>query len=66
MWSLLSGDFDKNISKEECVSNILTKIKNGDIVVFHDSVKAKENIYYSLPIVLKELTSRGYVFERII
>ncbi|WP_440879326.1 polysaccharide deacetylase family protein [Tenacibaculum sp. C7A-26P2] len=66
MWSLLSGDFDKNISKEECVSNILTKIKNGDIIVFHDSEKAKENIYYSLPIILKELSIRGYQFERII
>lgn len=60
MWSLLSGDFDQSITPEKCVANILDNIRNGDIVVFHDSLKAKKNLTYALPIVLAYLKQQGY------
>lgn len=61
MWSLLSGDFDLTITPEKCTNNVISNIKNGDIVVFHDSTKAKKNLLYTLPLVLKFLSDNGYV-----
>ena len=49
MWSLLSGDFDRSLSGEQCMRNVLTTIRSGDIVVFHDSEKAWERLEYCLP-----------------
>ncbi len=63
MWDVLSGDFDPNISGEECVQNVLKSVTNGSIVVFHDSEKAFQRLEYALPIVLKNLQSQGYGFK---
>lgn len=52
-WSLLSGDFDKNISIQRCLENVVLKLKPGDIVVFHDSEKAWTKMEYALPKVLE-------------
>ena len=65
MWSLLSGDFDLKISPERCLENVLFKISNGAIVVFHDSEKAAERMMYALPKVLKILSEKGYTFRKI-
>ncbi len=66
MWSVLSGDFDKNISGEKCLNNVVLNCKPGSIIVFHDSDKAYERISYALPRVLKYFTDQGYQFEKII
>ena len=65
MWSVLSGDFDKSISKERCLENVLRNTKAGSIVVFHDSDKAFDRMYYALSGTLKYFAERGYKFERI-
>ena len=65
MWSLLSGDFDSKISPERCLENVLFKISNGAIVVFHDSEKAAKKMMYALPKVLKILSEKGYTFKKI-
>lgn len=65
MWDVLSGDFDVNISKEQCLNNVLSKTRPGSIIVFHDSLKAQEKLAYVLPRVLQHFSDRGYHFERI-
>ena len=65
MWSVLSGDFDENISPQECLQNVLAHVKDGDIVVFHDSVKAFRLLEYVLPSVLKELKAQNFIFKKI-
>jgi len=65
MWDVLSADFDKSISKEECLKNVLENTQKGSIIVFHDSVKAYEKMKYTLPKILKEYTTRGFTFSRI-
>lgn len=47
-WSLMAGDFDQQISSEQCFSN-LQRIKSGDIVVMHDNDKARKHLEYCLP-----------------
>ena len=65
MWDVLSGDFDKRISNEKCLNNVIQKVKKGSVVVFHDSLKAESKIRYVLPRVLANLTEKGYRFEAI-
>ncbi len=63
MWDVLSGDFDQNLSREQCLKNVLTHAKAGSVVVFHDSLKAKDRLEYVLPKVLKHFVQKGYRFE---
>ena len=66
MWSVLSGDFDKSVSPEQCMQNVLLNTSQGDIVVFHDSEKARESVQYALPAVLAYFVKEGYGFKKII
>lgn len=65
MWDILSGDFDPKITKEECLENVISKATNGSIIVFHDSLKAKEKLTYVLPKVLKHFSKLGYSFKNL-
>lgn len=65
MWSVLSGDFNKNISNEKCLSNVLLQTQAGSIVVFHDSEKAYERLQYVLPKVLAHFSAEGFGFKAI-
>ena len=65
MWSVLSGDFDTTITKEQCLKNIVTNVKPGSIIVFHDSEKAYRLLEYTLPKALQILSEKGYQFEKL-
>src|SRR5690348_912716 len=65
MWDVLSGDFDTSISGEDCYLNVVKNVSPGSIIVFHDSIKAKERLQYALPRVLKYFKERGFNFEGI-
>ena len=65
MWDVLSGDFDQNLSKEACLDHTINNIKNGSIVVFHDSGKSFKNLDYVLPKVLEHFSNEGFVFKGI-
>lgn len=63
MWDVLSADFDQTISKEKCLENVISNIKSGSIIVFHDSVKAFENLKYTLPKVLDYIDENNFRYE---
>jgi peptidoglycan/xylan/chitin deacetylase (PgdA/CDA1 family) len=63
MWDVLSGDFDTGISAEQCYQNVITNVRNGSIIVFHDSLKAWERLEYALPKTIAFLKEKGYRFE---
>ena len=60
MWDVLSADFDTTLSREKCLDNVLSNIKPGSIIVFHDSVKAFKNLEYVLPKTLVFLKEKEY------
>jgi len=66
MWDVLSGDFDRGITKEQCLGNVIENTREGSIVVFHDSEKAKDNLYYALPKMLEHFSALGYSFKAIL
>ena len=43
LWDVLTYDFDKDWSGEDCLQTALKYSREGSIVVFHDSEKAKES-----------------------
>ncbi len=63
MWTVLTQDYNKNITPEKCFQNSIKNIKSGDIILFHDSEKAKENMLYSLPKTIAYLKEKGFKFE---
>lgn len=65
MWSVLSGDFDTTLTKDQCLNNVIRNSGNGDIVVFHDSEKAFQLLEYALPRTLEYFAERGFVFKRL-
>jgi peptidoglycan-N-acetylglucosamine deacetylase len=65
MWDIISYDFDKTITKEKCLENVLKNVQPGSVIVFHDSVKAFIHLEYVLPKALENLSKRGFVFEKI-
>jgi peptidoglycan/xylan/chitin deacetylase (PgdA/CDA1 family) len=62
MWDVLSYDFDVNLSPEKCFKNVIDNVKNGSIIVFHDSLKAFRRLKYALPKTIQYLKDKGYQF----
>lgn len=65
MWDVLSADFDRGFTPEQCLNNVLANTVAGSIIVFHDSEKAYPNLEYILPRVLENLSNKGHQFKRI-
>jgi peptidoglycan/xylan/chitin deacetylase (PgdA/CDA1 family) len=62
MWDVLSADFDRSISEEKCLQNVMKHVHPGSIIVFHDSLKAEKNLRYVLPKVLNIISEMNYDF----
>lgn len=62
MWSVLSRDFDKTVSPQQCLDNVKQNVSQGAIIVFHDNKKALENLKYALPRSIEFLLKQGYSF----
>ncbi|MNE64780.1 hypothetical protein D3C80_1602080 [compost metagenome] len=65
MWDVLSVDYDKEVTAEQCLENIVKNTVSGSIIACHDSIKAFKNLEYVLPKAIKQLKSKGFEFERI-
>ncbi|MCK4922421.1 MAG: polysaccharide deacetylase family protein [Bacteroidales bacterium] len=65
MWNTLSIDYNRKVPGDQVYHNVVDNVKPGSIIVFHDSDKARKNLYYALPRVLKFLQDEGYEMEAI-
>jgi len=43
-------------------NNVKKYTRDGSIIVFHDSLKAENNLRYALPRSIEWLTKQGYTF----
>ena len=62
MWDLITHDYDRKLSAETVFSNVKRYSRNGSIIVFHDSIKAKDNVLAVLPLAIEFLKNKGYSF----
>ena len=65
LWSVLTYDYRRDTSPEQCLKNSIDHTSAGSIVVFHDSIKSMTNLNYALPRFLEHFRTRGYRFESI-
>jgi peptidoglycan-N-acetylglucosamine deacetylase len=63
MWDVLSGDFDQDITPEQCLENVVNNLDIGSIIVFHDNLKAEKNLKYALPKTLEYIYRNGMTCE---
>lgn len=62
MWDVLTGDYDATTKEEVILERVKKYTRDGSIIVFHDSLKAKKNLYYALPRSIEYLFEQGYNF----
>lgn len=63
MYRIVAYDWELSVTPQECLQNIIKVIKNGDIIVLHDSLKAFENMKYALPRAIDYLEKEGFIFD---
>jgi peptidoglycan/xylan/chitin deacetylase (PgdA/CDA1 family) len=66
MWSVLTKDYDPSVTREECLAAAIQGTRPGAVIVFHDNIKARENVLYALPRYLENLEKAGYNSEKLI
>ena len=59
MWSIISRDYSRNITKEQCLQEVLPHIRPGSIILFHDSERTFANMSYALPKTLERIKELG-------
>jgi len=62
-WDVISRDYNRDLPKEKVLDIVKKYSRNGSIVVFHDSIKAEDNMKYAMPLALEYLLNLGYCFE---
>jgi peptidoglycan/xylan/chitin deacetylase (PgdA/CDA1 family) len=63
MWDVLSKDYNRSISPDKIIKNVKRNLQPGSIIVFHDSLKAKNNLLVALPPILHHLREEGYTMS---
>lgn len=61
-WDVISYDYEK-ITPEQCLNNVVKNTKEGSIVLFHDNIKAEENLKFALPNFLSHFKNLNYTFK---
>jgi peptidoglycan/xylan/chitin deacetylase (PgdA/CDA1 family) len=62
LWSVLTMDYHHAISPEQCLRNATENLLPGSIIVFHDSIKAREKLLFALPAFIEYALAEGYTF----
>jgi peptidoglycan/xylan/chitin deacetylase (PgdA/CDA1 family) len=63
MWDVITRDYNPNLKSEKMLRIIKHFTKRGSIIVFHDSLKASENMLESLPKSIEWLQAKGFEFK---
>ena len=63
MYDLVTRDYSRELTAEQVLANVKRYARNGSIIVFHDSLKAWDNMHRALPAAIEWLQSQGYEFR---
>jgi peptidoglycan/xylan/chitin deacetylase (PgdA/CDA1 family) len=64
-WDVMPEDYDRRLKPEEVYWNVRENVREGSIVVLHDSIKSGERMRYTLERILEEYGEKGWKFESI-
>lgn len=63
MYDLVTRDYARKAGPDEVFDNVRRFVRNGSIIVFHDSLKAAANMREALPRAIEWLLEQGYEFH---
>ncbi len=66
MWTVLSGDYEKTLTKEKVFQRVISNMESGNIYLFHDSEKAEHNMIGVLERFIECALNKGYSFSSIV
>jgi peptidoglycan-N-acetylglucosamine deacetylase len=62
MWDVITADYDARKTPEGVLHIVRTNIRPGSVVVFHDSLKARDRVLNVLPQAIEFWESEGYTW----
>lgn len=62
MYDLVTRDYSHRLTSEDVVMNVRRYVRDGSIIVFHDSIKSFPRLRQALPVCLRWLKEEGYEF----
>ena len=65
MWDVVTRDYNKDLTPDDIFNKVKQYTRNGSIIVFHDSLKARKNIEGALQKSIEWLLNEGYTFKKI-
>jgi hypothetical protein len=65
MWDVVTRDYSPRMNPVDVLNAVKRYVRNGSIIVFHDSLKAERNMKASLLPSIEWLLGEGYVFKLI-
>jgi len=63
MWDVVTRDYSPHMTAKGVLNNIKRYTRDGSIIVFHDSLKAKGRIEEALPKAIEWLLKEGFQFR---
>jgi len=60
MYDLVTRDYSSRLNPDDVMANVRHYVRNGSIIVFHDSLKAQRNMKEVLPRAIDFLREEGY------
>jgi len=65
MWDVVTRDYSWRMTPEKVYHVVKKYTRKGSIIVFHDSLKAKERMMEALPKSIEWMMEQGYIFKTI-
>jgi peptidoglycan/xylan/chitin deacetylase (PgdA/CDA1 family) len=62
MYDLVTRDYSYKMTPDRVLANVRRYTRNGSIIVFHDSIRAGNNLREALPVAIEWIKSQGYEF----
>lgn len=63
MYDVVSRDYNRRLSPGRIFDNVRRYTRDGSIIVFHDSLKARDNMLSAMPRAVRWLREQGYEFR---
>lgn len=63
MWDVVTRDYSPHMTPQDVLRNVQRYVRNGSIIVFHDSLKAEQNMRWAMPRAVEWLLNEGYAFR---
>ncbi len=63
MWDVVTRDYSPHMTPNSVLNVVKQYTRNGSIIVFHDSLKAEQNMREAMPKAIEWLLEEGYTFK---